>query len=375
MSGNIESLGDFNPTNSTNVGTKNCSLFGHEKELATVTMGSASLSILACLIVLLLVCGLRKCHVLSQRLVLYLAVAVIIRSISWVQVTVHYNFHPSFNGSRSCTVAGYILTVTGWFEFMAITCLSTNLLLNMVSKKSHRWQEVIYFLFTFVVPFTVAWIPFAVGSYGETGFYCWIRAQTDLCRIFIPGLVFQFLLWYVPLLLALSHLLLLYWRVMCIVSQQKRRWDGHGSTGNNNKPKRREIRQIIFFPLVYFLLHLIPLAAQLSLVFISSPVYTLWFLSAISQPLQGGLFTIVVALDNSTIRRLRRQNLSATVLGLTQSVVVEDYPTRRTVEDQSYEQSEKTVSSSSEDEMSNIEFEEDEHSRERRAKYVKFSKY
>ena len=363
-----------NATNETETG---CSPFDHRRELATVTITCAAISLVACLVVLFVVCGLKKCHVLSQRLILYLAVAAIIKCFSWVQV-VQYDLveSTSLSGStaRFCGVAGYFLMVSGWFEASAVACLSTNLLLNMVLKKSRKWLELAYIMIIFILPFTIMWIPFVTGAYGKTGFYCWIRAQTDKCEVFPTGVALQFLMWYLPLLFTLTYLLLLYCRVMWLTSKHKKRWDGNSNpTAQRSKLRMKDVRQLIWYPLIYFLLYLVPLAAQLSLIIFTTPVYSLWFISAISQPLQGGFAAVAFALDTQTVRRLRRQNLTATVRGLTQSVVVEDYPTQHILEDQTYDQSQDSPSSSSTD--AEEEEEEEQEEDEVDGSRVKYRKY
>ena len=361
-------------TNTTNQTERDCSQFGHEKELATVAIVCSAISLVASLMVLALVCGLKKCHVLSQRLILYLAVAAIIKSLSWGQVLVHFNQLPvSGPPAQFCTVAGYFQTVAGWFEAMAVACLSTNLLLNMVLTKSQKWLELVYVVLIFILPFTLMWIPFVTRAYGQIGFYCWIRAKTgDGCRPFPLGIGLQFLLWYVPLAVALVHLLALYCRVMWITSKQRKRWDGNSNpTTLRNKLKTKDVRKLIWYPLVYFLLYLVPLAAHLSLVLFSRTVYSLWFASAITQPLQGGFAAVAFALDTQTVRRLRRQNLKAAVQGMTHSVVVEDYPTHHALEDQTYEQSQRSSSTSCSSEEE--EEEEDGGPRARRGRYTEYS--
>ena len=365
-------------TNHSNETEEQCTQFEHEKELATVTIVCATISLVACLVVVILVCGLKKCHVLSQRLILYLAVAAILKSFSWAQVAIHYNdlqgnyLSHSGSTSRFCTVAGYFTSVTGWFEAAAVACLSTNLLLNMVLKKSQTWLELVYIILIFILPFTLMSIPVVTGAYGQIGFYCWIRAMTESCEVFPVGIGLQFLLWYLPLLLALVYLLLLYCRVMWVISKQRKKWDGNSNpTRLKSKLRIKDVRQLIWYPLVYFLLFLLPLAAQLSLTFSSSPVYSLWFLSAITQPLQGGFAAVAFALDTQTVRRLRRQNLTATVRGMTQSGIVEDYPTQHALEDHTYEQSQCSSSSTS---CSSDECEgEDGEPRVRRGRYTEFS--
>ena len=379
-SGKLDSQNVMNTTNTTD-----CFQFDHEKELATVAIVCAAISLVASLVVMVLVCGLKKCHVLSQRLILYLAVAAIIKCLSWGQVVANYDFLPNshslVSGSTDtrCAVAGYFMSVAGWFEAMAVACLSTNLLLNMVLTKSQKWLELVYVVLIFVLPFSLMWIPFVTRAYGRIGFYCWIRAMTnsDNCGLFRVGIGLQFLLWYAPLALALVHLLALYFRVMWITSKQRTRWDGNSNpTTHRNKLKTKDVRQLIWYPLIYFLLYLVPLGAQVSLVLFSRPVYSLWFLSAITQPLQGGFAAVAFALDTQTVRRLRRQNLTATVRGITHSVIVEDYPTEHALEDQTYEQSREQSQRSSSTSSSSDDGEGDNNDggpRPRRGRYTEFS--
>ena len=332
------------PTNSTE---HSCSVFGKEGELATVTLVCVFLSLVACLVVIALVCGLKKSHFLSQRLILYLAVAATFKSLSWIHVVVQYdhsNEHPPFSGNAAifCSVAGYFLMLTAWCEAMAVTCLSTNFFFNIVLMRRHNWLELAYILVIIFLPLALTWVPFTINAYGSTGYYCWIRLHTDKCEPSGEGIAVMVILWYIPLLLCLVYLLILYCRVLWLTSEISKRWDSNSNPGTQRQSKvkiQKDAHKLIWYPLVYFILFTVPLAAQISLVLHPKPVFSLWFLSAITQPLQGGLVAVAFTLDSQTIRRLRRQNLTATVRGLGQSVIIEDYPSQLAQEDQQYEES------------------------------------
>lgn len=344
-------------TDSDQIGSANCSQYDkrYSNIAITVAVSTASVTFVTCTVVIVFIRMLKKHHFLPQRLILYLTVAVMIRCLSWVLQKIHFDLVNRYNVAsettdRFCSLAGYFTTTSGWFELLAVTILTTNLFLHAVVTRSRGWLELVYVLIIFLLPFVFTWIPFIRGAYGQAGSWCWIRKETNDCQIFVLGVFFRFAIWFVPLFLLLLILVIFYSTVTYIISKRNNTWDG-----NFNPMIRRlklkmqkEVRPLIWYPLIYFLLYLIPLASRITDSISSEPFYPLWILSAITLPLQGGFIAVAFTLDTNTVRRLRRQRITGTVRGITQTNLVEDYPTEHQREHPEYGESSSTSSDDSE---------------------------
>ena len=323
------------PANASNATNLNCpGIDSHYVDIATtVGVAMASLSFLACVVVIILIFLFKKHHFRPQRLILYLTISVMINCLSismhkiYYLMEFRYNFR-SETTSKFCIFTGYFSQTSRWFELMAVTALTLNMFLTVVVKKSAGWLEGVYFLLIFLLPFTFTWIPFIHGAYGSTGPWCWIKIRDENCKSFIYGTCLRFILWFVPLNAILVVLVTLYGIVICHVSKQKNSWDG-----NFNPMLRRmklkmqkEVRPLIWYPLIYFLLHLIPLANHLALQFSSKPQYPLWILTATTLPLQGGFIALAFTLDAKTLRRLRWGRIKGAMRRIGKGSGVAEYP-------------------------------------------------
>lgn len=343
----------------------------------TLAVSTAAVSFVACIVVIILIYVLKKYKFRSQRLILYLTVAVMVKCLSWATQKIHFELANRYDVTsdttdRFCSLAGYFALTTSWFELMAVACLTTNLFLHAVMTKSKGCLELVYLPMIFIAPFLFTWIPFLNGAYGQAGWGCWIREKTDNCEKFKIGTYLRFVLWYIPLNLILFILVVIYIIITYKISKRNKRWDGNFDPLMRKRrlKMQKDVRPLIWYPLIYFLLHLIPLASHITDAITANPFYPLWIISAITLPLQGGFIAVAFTLDIKTLRRLQRQTIAGTVRGITQTNFVEDYPTEHESEERWYGDSSSTSSSSSND--SESEDWEEGHSR-RRGRYTEFT--
>lgn len=306
---------------------------------------AASISLTACIVVIVIICTLRKYHSLSQRLILYLAMVVIVRCMTWTTYLIEYHLNKRPVTCKAadylCSWVGYLSLTVGWMELMAVTCLTTQMLLNMIMKQPRKWMEKAYILAIVILPLMFTWIPFTRGAYGRRDAICWIKTHTnDNHRIPIPfGFAMNILLWFLPLIGMIVYLILLYIRVTIIVKKRNRNWEGNAADPVVQRHKAKllkDLRCFFWYPFIYFLFYCIPFVVRVGDLVKSQPVYALLIIASITRPLQGGIIAVAFMLDAKTIRRLRRQNISGMVHGFMSSKSVKDYPTTHEQEDQSY---------------------------------------
>jgi hypothetical protein len=293
----------------------NCSSLVEETVVVIVgglNTASGFISLLASCLVIALVVLFKKWQFFTQRLVLYLAISVVFQSIAAMIITVDYNNEMSDFYMRFCQFSGFFSQNATWMVLNAVASITVYVFVGAVFSKQTDRFEVVYLFFIFVFPLLLNWLPFIDTAYGNSGVWCWIRSQDDSCNRFLFGQVLQFVLWYIPLYVILTILLLLY----VIILIKIHCFDRHRWTGNNYKHTdeqhqiklmSREIRSLLRYPLIYFLVNLFPFALRIYAPFIedTNKLLPLWILTAIFFPIQGGFIALAFTLDPDTRKRLR----------------------------------------------------------------------
>ena len=273
---------------------------------------SGFVSLLASCLVIALIVLFKKWQFFTQRLVLYLAISVVFQSISAMIMKVDYNDETSEVRVRFCQFSGFVAQNASWMVLNAVASITVFVFVGAVFSKQTDRFEAVYLFFIFVFPLLINWIPFIENAYGEAGVWCWIRNEDDSCKRFLFGQVLQFVLWYIPLYLILTVLLFLYMVILVkIHCYDRHRWTGNYKFVDEQhqiKMISREIRSLLRYPLIYFLINLFPLALRICGVWVennTSKLLPLWILTAIFYPIQGGFMALAFTLDPDTRKRLR----------------------------------------------------------------------
>ena len=300
-----------------NGSSNQCSPFLEESVLLNVVGGlnaaSGFVSLLASCLVIALVVLFKKWQFFTQRLVLYLAISVAFQSIAAMIIKVDYNNETSDFYVHFCRFSGFVLQNASWTVLNAVASITVYIFVGAVFSKQTDRFEAVYLFFIFVFPLLINWIPFIDFAYGNSGVWCWIRSVDNyyFCNNFLFGQILQFVLWYIPLYLILTILLFLYVIILVkIHCYNRRRWTGSYELADEQhqiKMMSREIRSLLRYPLIYFLINLFPLALRIYGIFgnDNSKVLPLWILTAIFYPIQGGFMALAFTLDPDTRKRLR----------------------------------------------------------------------
>ena len=295
---------------SNNLSTGGCSGLGTRQYVALAVLSSISgtLSVVACLVVIVVILLFKKFVYFTQRLILYLSIAALLNAVS-VVLRLHRVVDLGGGGGSThglCVFTAALDQMTAWSELIAISCVTVNLLLSVLLLRSVEKLEWVYLALIFVSPLLFNWIPFVKSSYGEAGAWCWIRNQDEDCGDFRFGNVLRFILWFVPLYVILFGLLVAYGVIICRVQRLHFLW--HGKFDPEVKRKREQIRSefrpLIWYPVLYLFLNVFPLMNRIHDGTTSEPELGLWVLHAIFSPLKGGCVALAYGLDTETVRRL-----------------------------------------------------------------------
>ena len=327
-------------------GSSSCSPLSEKPVLLIVVGGlnaaSGFVSLLASCFVIALVVLFKKWQFFTQRLVLYLAISVAFQSIAAMIIKVDYNNETSEFYLRFCQFSGFVLQNASWMVLNAVASITVYVFVGAVFSKQTDRFEAVYLFFIFVFPLLLNWIPFIDTAYGNAGVWCWIRSEDNFCNRFLFGQILQFILWYIPLYLILTVLLFLYVVILVkIHCYDRHRWTGNYKLVDEQhqiKMMSREIRSLLRYPLIYFLINLFPLALRIYRVVENdiSKVLPLWILTAIFYPIQGGFMALAFTLDPDTRKRLRWVQIKSAAKELCQrndKDFISEYPAEHIISD------------------------------------------
>ena len=299
--------------------------------LAAFTAAAGFVSLLANCFVIFLIILFKKWRFPTQRLILYMAITAALLSLAAVLLRVDYENQTGVAYRNFCIFSGFLSQLTGWMFLNAVICIMTSLLVTAFSNKSLTTRLEITFVFViFVLPFLFNWIPFIQSAYGKAGPWCWIRSvDEDTCTDFAFGTAMQLALWYVPLYVIMIVLIVLYVIVLVKVHRTKQAWTGKFDPQEKDAQKRmrQEVLQLLAYPLIFFLLNILPFINRIyGVINPDNPEPVLWFLSAATFPLQGGAIAIAFSLDPETRKRLTPANMKAAFSALCREKdVVQEY--------------------------------------------------
>ena len=179
--------------------------------VAGLSAVSAFISLLACCFIVFVIVLFKKWQYFSQHLLFYLAVAVILESVGIIIHRIDYNNETSSFYVGFCKFSAFFENNTTWMEFNSVIAITVYIFVCAVFRKRTDNREWLYVLFIFVFPLLFGWIPFTVDAFGRAGAWCWITNEDIFtCERNLPGLLLQFILWYIPLYVILVILLCMY---------------------------------------------------------------------------------------------------------------------------------------------------------------------
>ena len=299
--------------NSTAAASTSCSPYDHPDyaRVALTSSVSAILSLAASFFVIFIIILFKKWNFVSQRLILYLAIASLMTSFSTVLHRIDYDNQTSSIYVRFCTFGGFFEQVTSWMLLNSIVVITVYLFALAVFAKDTKKLEPLYGLMIFLFPILLGLFPFIKSSYGLSGAWCWIRIEDRrTCEHFLLGEYFIFALWFVPLYITLGVLVVMYVIILVKLiwknySMKKWHREVTAETQHLLGVNRRTSMSLIAYPLLYFFLGIFPLMNRIQNgIDPEHPVLALWYMAALAFPLTGGLIGIAYALDVETRQRL-----------------------------------------------------------------------
>ena len=275
---------------------------------------TGAVSALMCILAIALFVLFRMYKSLTNRIVLYLLVAVLFYCLTNVfQISSLWLNQWKGEHDKLCVVDGFL---NGYSELVMLfsTLMVTLHLTIMVFFASFYEKttkhtcctctilDAFYLLFSWILPLIIAWIPFVHNNYGLSGLWCWIRLYNDDCSLNKEGMREVYGTFYGELVIGLS--LNSFVLVVVVVTLCKR---SHSNTIPLKYRKAlKQTLPLIIFSIIYEGLSLIALINRIYQS-VKSGKYLkgLFFAYAVTASgwgFFGGLFVIIYLLTLSEFR-------------------------------------------------------------------------
>lgn len=295
---------------------RSCALTDRQM-LLVESVGAAvgGVSALCCIFVLFVAVVFRKYRFSTQRIILYLMIAVLLYSLLQI-----FHLGDSFYSQTAyCVITGFLDQLISWFVIMAISCLTFDLLRKAIFLQLRTGKyEIVYVVLIFVFPIAFNWIPFIQHSYGLARAACWIKEVNEDCSKHIIGVAFRFALYWIPFYFILVGILVACIVVRAVVYRRKKAYKGKFNPSEQQfmEVLEKEIRHYQWYPVLFIIWNIFPVVVRtVEAANPGRPFYELRIAHVIFLGLQGALIAFAYALDYDTRKLLSKpRNIKAAFL-------------------------------------------------------------
>ncbi len=277
----------------------------------------AMMSTVACILVLGIIVIFKKYTCQTQRLIVYLTIAVLLLNIGYTVRGFGYNM---VRQGPFCSGIAFYTQYNGGCVLLAVFCIIIEMFIHSgVFQGQNLKFDKFYFPAIFLLPLLVDWIPFINHAYGPTKTWCWIRSQNvDTCDLFLYGLILQYVLWFVPVFIAIIVGTILYIISYITIARQSRSYTAtlDPTSQQTRNDILSEIKQYKWYLLIFLIFNGIPFVARVIVDIYprsQTATFALWVIAAVLQATQGCVIAWIFTLDPATRKRLTLQSILAAI--------------------------------------------------------------
>ena len=266
----------------------------------------ASLSLLACCLVISLMIIFKKYNFTLQRLLLYLTTIVMTDDANRIIIGAGYKL--IFTNECFCITTAFIAQYIYTCQILATASFVFELFLMLVLNKQLGRLEWLYVPVIFLTPALTTWIPIVFHAYGPSVAICEIsKLNYTSCDEELVATVLYFSLSRAPSVASLVIGGLGYIAIHVCFIRKKASY--MALTGTDRNPLHESIENITYLcyvPPFFACINLLPMAADIiyNLNTHRQDLFALKLTESIIQAMQGGLLSIFLTLDPRTRKRL-----------------------------------------------------------------------
>ena len=291
----------------------------HQRRIILILMGSiGSVSMTMCLAALLCVLCTRFYKMFAYRMALYQVLSSTFVSFAVTFAVIQLdNTAPVVAIKITCEAGGFFLEYFVWVKLLLSLSLIFHLFCLTVFMKNFKRLEIVYFLFSFLLPLLISWIPFVKSLYGLTEAWCWIKERMDTgdCTIepYNQGIIEQYVLWYGPLsvgitvgfvaiVIILITFVKRYRKLSC--PEKDPLLEGF-MKGYMLQVYFRKLIPLLVYPVVFFILSVPSLVNQFYHLVSSKPLYSLLIVQVVCFSMNGLFSSLVLISHVILVRHLK----------------------------------------------------------------------
>ena len=285
------------------------------KAVAAIQAVVGFLSLCGCVTVISLMVLFKRYKFFSLRLILYIAIAATIDSLSFTLTRVNF-YTPRPLDEQYCNFGAIFNDYSALVLLVSIWTISFNVLVNgFFEMKTHR-LEVVYLLLQLVLPLTFIWIGPQRQLYSAAAPFCSITFVDVYCKLSSSGVWYQFGIWFIPLYLSMTVILIMYGVMGLKLWRHSLKWAGHYDyeAVRYRNMLKDEVKPLFWYPIVFMVLNIFALINQIhNAVWPNSTVLWLWYLRVLITPLRDGFIALVYILCEDTRHHLKPSDIKAAV--------------------------------------------------------------
>ena len=283
------------------------------------------LSFICSILVVLVIILFKRYHYFVQRLVLYVCIAASINSLTIILQRIEHFEIGGHQNNYFCTLTGFLELYTSLVQLLSLLCITHGLYLSVVKQNPKKRWECFYIAFSLLAPILVCCIPFfnSIHAYGigysRSGPWCWIREKkinkSDSCQQDPVGVVIQFGIWYIPLVLVTIIVLAVSMATLYRVHKSMdNHWQGpyDPDVFVNRGRLRKAIMMILsYLPILYLLTSLLSLPNAIHWALSEDPEPVLWYLDGFVVPLRGMFLAVPYLMHTHTRKQISMNTIIA----------------------------------------------------------------
>ena len=306
---------------------------------------TGAVSAFTCILAITLIVVFRMYKLLTNRIILYLLVGSLFFCLATVfLILALWQNYWKGEHYKWCVAEGFFIgysELVMLFSTLMVTLHLTLMVLHDSYYKkitTHTWctctiLDVVYLLFSWILPLIIACIPFVHNNYGLSGPWCWIRLYNDDCSWNKEGMREVYGTFYVELALGL----ILNDIALAVVLLTLCKRSCHNNTTLDYCKALKQTLPLIFFPIIYQVLSWIALANRIyQSAYNGKYVKELFFAHAVTAAGWGffaGLFAIIYLVITKKLIKMC-QRLKKTVVNT--SVTEREHLISEDMKDRSY---------------------------------------
>ena len=203
---------------------------------------------------------------------------------------------------KSCVITAALNQYFNWAILVLTTWIGLHLFILAVFKKDYknsRKYELCIILTAVIVPIVFSIVPLFHVKYGLAGAWCWIKATDEECQKIKAGVIEQFMLWYVPVMLfAIIFFLIVIIVIIVLFIQKKAAAEQHVQDLFSRSLK--EMYPILFCPVIFSTIYGLAFINRVYYAATNNAVLGLWILHSLGSPFYALIIPLAFFMSKKT---------------------------------------------------------------------------